>query len=308
MKLTFAFCTYNRADRLVNLVAAMRAQECPIPFEILAVNNNSKDNTLAILESLAAEPGVSLRYVTETAQGIVPARNRAIEESLGSDILVFIDDDELPRPGLLNAVCDAVINEGADCVGGPIKVDFRQTGRPDWLDDEVAGFLGGLDHGSTSFWIQEDRTPIWSGNIAYEMSLFRSDPTLRFDVRYNRAGANVGGGEDVVMFRRILALHARIRYRSDMMIDHAVEPWRLKQSYFLRLHYLAGVRKGIFELPDYAKSVLGIPPFLIAQALRHSIKALAMTILQRTGALRQCMNATHAWGLIVGYRKRGSER
>ncbi len=42
MLLTFAFCTYNRADRLRTLVAAMRAQACPVPFEILAINNNSR--------------------------------------------------------------------------------------------------------------------------------------------------------------------------------------------------------------------------------------------------------------------------
>jgi len=92
MKLTFAFCTYNRADRLESLVAAMRAQDCPVPYEILAVNNNSQDNTLAILEDLASQPSAPLHFVTERNQGIVSACNRAIEESLDSDILVFIDD------------------------------------------------------------------------------------------------------------------------------------------------------------------------------------------------------------------------
>src|SRR5574337_564370 len=87
MKLTFAFCTYNRAPRLERLVAEMRSQESPIPFEILAVNNNSTDKTLSVLETLAKLPGVPLRVVTEESQGIVPARNRALEESLTSDII-----------------------------------------------------------------------------------------------------------------------------------------------------------------------------------------------------------------------------
>ncbi|MDP2266891.1 MAG: glycosyltransferase family A protein, partial [Thiobacillus sp.] len=76
--LTFAFCTYNRADRLEQLVAAMRAQTCPVPFEILAINNNSTDNTVEVLTRLAQLSGPTLRWVTEPVQGIVAARNRGI--------------------------------------------------------------------------------------------------------------------------------------------------------------------------------------------------------------------------------------
>ena len=78
LKITYAFCTYNRADRLPSLVAAMRAQACPVPFEILAVNNNSTDNTASVLERLELAPGPRLRVATEPEPGIVPARNRVL--------------------------------------------------------------------------------------------------------------------------------------------------------------------------------------------------------------------------------------
>jgi len=305
MKLTFAFCTYNRADRLENLVVAMRAQDCPISYEILAVNNNSKDNTLAILESLAAQPGAPLRFVTETAQGIVPARNRAIEESVdNSDIMVFIDDDELPQPNLLHAVYGAIINEGAQCAGGRVEVDFTPHGRPAWLEDDLLGFLAEVNHGDTPFWITDDSTPIWTANIAYDMCLFRDDPTLRFDTRYNREGADVGGGEDAAMLRTLVSGGAKIRYHPDMAVWHFVEPWRLKRSYFLRLHYRAGLRVGRHELPAYPRTMFGIPPFLVTQCVQQSLKALGMYLTGQPGALRQAMNATHAMGCLVGYRYR----
>src|SRR6185369_9516261 len=137
MILTYAFCTYNRAERLEPLVAAMRAQACPVPFEILAVNNNSSDATAEVLARLAALPGPPLRWVTETTQGIVAARNRAIAESLASDIMVFIDDDEMPLPGLLAAATHAILNEGAECAGGRVAMDFSQHARPVWLGDEL---------------------------------------------------------------------------------------------------------------------------------------------------------------------------
>ena len=301
---TVAFCTYKRADRLKKLVAALRAQRCPVAFEILVVNNNSPDNTLAVLADLAAQPGAALRIVTETTQGIVPARNRAIEEALTSDILVFIDDDELPEAGLLAAAYDAIINEGAQCVGGRVEVDFSVHGRPSWLGEDLLGFLARVDHGETPFWITHDDTPIWTANIAYDMRLFREDASLRFDSRYNREGTAVGGGEDVVMFERLLKGGTRIRYRPDMAVLHGVEPWRLRRSYFLRVHHQAGTRKGKHELADFPHTFFGAPLFLYAQAAQHTLKVLMLWLTHRPGVLRQGMNATHAFGLISGYRSR----
>ena len=304
MKLTYALCTYNRCNRLERLIAAMRSQTCPITFEILAINNNSSDATLEVLGKLAAEPGVPLRCITETRQGIVPARNRAVEEALDSDILVFIDDDELPLPGLLEAVHHAIRFEGAACVGGRIKIDFSEQTRPPWLDDEIAAFLGELDYARDAFWIIDASTPVWSGNVAYDMKLFRQDPTLRFDLRYNREGEGVGGGEDAMMFRTLLSRSTKIRYRRDMAILHAVEPWKLERSYFLKLHFRAGLRYGAHQLPHYPRTVLGVPPFLVSQFVRQGATTLGMMLSRKPGTLRQGMNAAHTLGCMISYRRR----
>jgi len=303
-KLTFAFCTFNRADRLEKLVAAMRAQSCPIPFEILAINNNSTDNTAEVLAQLAQLPGPTLRWVTEPIQGIVAARNRGIAEAMDSDILVYIDDDEIPLPGLIEAAADAILNEGAECVGGRVEMDFSTIPRPAWLEDSLLGFLAAVDHGPDAFWIQDTSTPIWTANVAYDMQLFRNDPALRFDKRFDRVGNVVGGGSDAVMFRTLLERKARIRYRPEMAVLHAVETWRLKRSYFLKLHYLAGLRQGQHRLPTYPNTFLGLPPFLVAQFFRQAFKAMGMQLSGRPGALRQGMNASHALGALMGYRSR----
>jgi glycosyltransferase involved in cell wall biosynthesis len=302
--LTVAFCTFKRADRLEKLIAALRAQSCPVPFEILAVNNNSPDNTLGVLAHLQCQPGAPLRVVTEMAPGIVPARNRALAESLDRDILVFVDDDELPQPGLLNAAYDTIVNEGAECAGGRVEMDFSTIGRPTWLANELLGFLAAVDHGPDAFWIRDATTPIWTANIAYDMRLFRNDPTLRFDARYNREGADIGGGEDAIMLRALLDRGKRIRYRPDMGVLHAVEAWRLTRSYFLKLHYRAGLRQGKYQLPTYPTTFLGLPPFLVTQFIRRSVKAVSMQLRGQPGALRQGMNASHALGALIGYRSR----
>lgn len=302
--LTFAFCTYNRADRLERLVAAMREQASSLPFEILAVNNNSTDRTADVLDGLSQAPGAPLRWVNEPEQGIVPARNRAIEESLGSSILVFIDDDEVPLPGLLETAVRAILEEGADSVGGRVIVDFSENPRPAWLGDELLGFLAEVDHGNSPFWIQDASTPVWTANVAYDMDLFRGEPALRFDGRFNRAGKVFGGGEDVAMFEALLDRRARIRYEPKMQVLHSVEPWRLRRRYFLALHYHAGIRYGTYRVPSYSKTILGIPPFLVSQLTKQVLKTASILITRKEPALRQAMNASHALGTIRGYLKK----
>lgn len=304
MKLTFAFCTFNRATRIPRLVETMRAQDCPVPFEILAVNNNSADDTISVLDGLVAQPGAPLRFVTELQQGIVPARNRAIAEALGSDILVFIDDDELPEPGLLAGAVDAITREGAHCVGGRVRVDFSDLSRPAWLEDNLLGFLAEVDHGAEPFWITGADTPIWTANVGYAVELFRTNTRLRFDERYNRVGTDIGGGEDAMMFRTMLGQGVRIRYRPDMRVLHAVDPWKLKRSYFLRLHYRAGIQRGRFQLPNYPRTILGVPPFLATQFARQALETIALQFARQGGALRQAMNAANALGCAVGYAQR----
>lgn len=296
--LAVAVCTYNRCERLPQLVAALREQTCPVPYTLLFVDNNSSDGTSAVLREIAARDGAPLRYVHERSQGIVHARNRAIEETKGSDYLVFIDDDELPAPGWLAAAYDALANDGAHCVGGRIRVMLPTELRPRWLGDELLGFLGEVDYGADAFWIKSTETPVWTGNIAYRTSVFADG--LRFDSRYNREGTAVGGGEDAMMFRALLARGTPIRYRPDMAIDHMLETWKLRRRYFLELHYAAGRRKGLYEERTYAKTVAGIPSFMITIALKQGFKALAMAGAARPGYVRQAMLAMHSLGYMRG--------
>jgi glycosyltransferase involved in cell wall biosynthesis len=304
--MTIAVCTYNRSARLPGLVEALRRQQSPVPFEILIVNNHSDDDTLAVLEKLRKEPGIPLRFVTEYERGIVAARNRAIAEAMDSEYLAFIDDDELPRDGFVAAMakCFEEYPE-AGCIGGRVKVDFAEGERPGWLNNDLLGFLAESDYGSEGFWIRDEKTPLWTANIAYRMGLFRKYPELRFDQRYSRVGTAVGGGEDAIMFRELLRRGVPTRYCPDMVVDHAVERWRLRPAYFLRLHCLAGFKAGRWELEEHLGGLLGVPLFLVRQWMAQLAKTFRMLSQREPGALlRQSMTAAHTLGMIFGCHAR----
>jgi hypothetical protein len=183
-------------------------------------------------------------------------------------------------------------------------VRFTPPGRPPWLEPELLGFLGELDNGPEPAWVTDESMPVWSGNVGYAMRYFRDNPDLRFDHRYNRAGHAIGGGSDHVMFNNLLTRQARIRYRPDMVVEHYVDGWKLTRSYFLKLHYRAGLRHGLHELPGYDKTLFGVPPFLISQFLKQSARTAALQLRGQPGVVRQAMNAAHAWGALIGYSRR----
>ena len=78
----------------------------------------------------------------------------------------------------------------------------------------------------------------------------------------------------------------------------------MKRRYFLRLHYRDGLRKGRFEAPAYDQSIQGVPPFMIRQAFSKTLQALRHWLTGQPDAVRQAMNATHAYGMMVGLRRR----
>ena len=293
-----AFCTFNRCDRVPELVRSLRAQACDEPFELLVVDNNSSDGTQDVLKQLASEPGTLLRFVRELQQGIVPARNRLLAEAQGAQFLLMLDDDELPLPEWLQRGLTALRDAGFDCVGGRVQVKFDPEGRPPWLGPELLGFLAEVDHGNQPFTIADDSTPIWTANVGYRLSLFATG--LQFDSRYSRVGKDVGGGEDVAMFASLLALGCRIGYVPDMAVEHFVESWRLRRRYFLHLHYTSGLRAGMYATDVSGRTFLGAPLYLYPQAARQCWRTMVAAMRTEHRWLRQAMNFTHACGRIVG--------
>ena len=305
---TVAICTYNRAVYLPELVRALRNQVCDVPFDILFINNNSSDNTLELLDKLSQQPGIPIRTVTETDQGIVHARNRAVEECIDCDFMLVMDDDEIPSPNWVDSAYNALKDGITDCVGGRVDVCFKDRARPNWLGDELLGFLAETNYGDTAFTIKDDSTPVWTANIAYNMRIFKDNPELRFDSRYNREGDGVGGGEDVLMFNTILDRGHKVVYEPLMLVQHHVEAWRLKRRYFLKLHFTSGFKNALHELPDYDRAVFGVPFFMLTQLTRQFATTIFMAIFRQPKALRQAMNASYALGLIRGSYKRSHKK
>lgn len=299
-QITVAICCYNAAHYLPNLIEKLSIQECSIPFEVLIINNNSNDNTQELIARLAEVHNVTLRLVNEFEQGIAFARNRAIQESLSSRYLAFIDADELPKKFWLQAAINVLRDDEIDCVGGKISVSL--SSRPKWLSDDLLPFYGEVNYSDQRFQIHELSTPIWSGNIAYNMRIFHQG--LRFDTRYNRKGNALGGGEDSMMFRHLLKNKFKLIYEPRMEILHLIPDEKVKRGYFLKIHYIAGEKSGLYDIDFNEKKIFGIPRFMFLQLCKKIFLVLHLRFVKPLVYMREAMNVTYHLGKMVGYYKK----
>lgn len=96
MNLSVVIATKDRAALLDAALASLRAQQHAPPFELVVVDNGSRDAT----PEVARAHGAAYAFVREPNRGA--ARNAGIAKATG-DLVVFCDDDVLTPPHFLAA-------------------------------------------------------------------------------------------------------------------------------------------------------------------------------------------------------------
>ena len=126
--------TMNRAESLKIALRSFVGQDYPKEqFEILVVDNGSKDSTKSVVDSVMAQNAdCRIRYFFEPVPGLLSGRHRGAREALG-DILVFVDDDIQAFPAWLSSIAAAFNDPAVHLVGGPSFPKF-ETEPPRWMD------------------------------------------------------------------------------------------------------------------------------------------------------------------------------
>ena len=105
LKASVIVCTFNRSALLKCLLEALVHQTAPAEeFEVIVVDDGSRDDTEAVCRA-AAEGMGNLRYIPVVQNGgLAAAGNRAIAEANG-EYLLFTDDDCIPHPRWVENMC-----------------------------------------------------------------------------------------------------------------------------------------------------------------------------------------------------------
>jgi glycosyltransferase involved in cell wall biosynthesis len=98
-KLSVVIPTYNRAEMLKRLIEGMLNQTFG-DFEIIVVDDGSTDETESVMKEIMNRIPQRLLYQKQENRGAGAARNLGIKHA-SAELVLFIDDDIMPAPNLL---------------------------------------------------------------------------------------------------------------------------------------------------------------------------------------------------------------
>jgi glucosyl-dolichyl phosphate glucuronosyltransferase len=299
MDLSVVIPTHNHCEFLRETLRRLGRQVMParVAWEVIVVNNGCTDATPATVDAAAVSFPVPLRLVSEPKLGVSSARNKGIQESLGR-VIAFVDDDTFPEHHWLQAVWQCFEKEHCDAVIGRIELHWR-TKTPAWVNEDVFGFMGYLDYGASSRWIDNTDEPPNGGNMAFRRSVLID--LGGFNASLGRIGRSLFGGEEPELFTRFLKKKFTAIYQPDAVVYHVVDAWRVRKSYFRKVHFNEGKVRGGQYNGSTSHWTAGIPLFILPQLLR-SIGSFAATV-RRHGydrSLRMEMNVWYFLGFIIG--------
>ena len=121
LDISFIIPVYNSERFLERCVLSILNQETSAKYEVICINDGSKDKSLDILNRLQKQYPDKLRVFSQENQGISAARNKGIEEALG-EYIGFIDNDDYVSEGYIETLWQARKETNADMI--QIGYDF----------------------------------------------------------------------------------------------------------------------------------------------------------------------------------------
>ncbi len=169
INVTVIICTWNRARRLDTTLGEMRKLRVPsqVEWELLVVNNNSIDDTEAVVAKHANV--LPIRSLFEAKLGLSNARNCALGAAQG-DLVIWTDDDVYVDRDWLAAYWRAASRwHNAVYFGGLISPRYAQQ-PPAYLTENLEtlqGLLGIRDFGPTERLFAPGELP-FAANMAFK--------------------------------------------------------------------------------------------------------------------------------------------
>ncbi len=250
INLTVAIPTYNGENRLPQVLEIIQTQTGieSVNWEIIVVDNNSKDNTAKLIQEYQKnwQNSYPLRYVFEPEQGLAFARQRAIEEAKG-ELVAFLDDDNIPA---LNWVSEVYkfgqkypqAGAYASQIHGLFEVE-----PPEHLKS-IIFYLAINERGNQPL-LYEPRKKGFppGGGLVVRRDVWKQNvPTRLFFI--GRVGKSMLGTEDAEALFYIHRAGWEIWYNPDMEIEHIIPSSRLEKNYLMRLMRSIGISRFYFRM------------------------------------------------------------
>lgn len=270
--------TYNRADRLLLALEALLSQLGGVAYEVIVVDNNSSDDTAAVVAGITALTG-RLRYAFEPRQGLSYGRNTGIALAR-SPIIAFTDDDVRVATDWISQLKRTFDEHPEiDYAGGRVLPNWLAP-PPRWLTQAHWAPLALQDYGPEPLVSGRERAVCLVGaNLAFRRRVF--DRVGVFTPALGRVKDGIGSTEDHDMQLRVWRAGMSGMYVPSLQAVADVTPDRLTKQYHRRWHRGHGRHCAMMRLrervpadlgpmsePSDIVTLFGSPAFVYADLLR----------------------------------------
>jgi glycosyltransferase involved in cell wall biosynthesis len=195
-------------------------------IEIIVIDNNSFDDTKALVMKCIASSPFEMKYIFEPKQGVSSARNRAISEAKG-DYIFFLDDDCLVEPDWLSMAVSDILEFHPCVIGGPYLGAFLPGSKPKWFKVEYGNAYFLDFHYKRGFHASFRAS---GANMAVRRDAFER---LRFDESLGMKGDKLGLHEEVDLQQRYLDAHPleRTFYEPAFVVRQLILGHKMRLSY-----------------------------------------------------------------------------
>jgi glycosyltransferase involved in cell wall biosynthesis len=239
MKASIIVITRNRAAYLHQVLKSLIGQETQgEAYEIIVVDNNSKDATPQVLKDFNRAFGDRIQYVFEPEIGMPKARNAGASVAKG-EILLFIDDDAIASSNWLDNYA-YLYKTFPDIVawGGKIDLVF-QSCRPKWLSDDLMMALSYLNISDKETLLSFPDYP-FGCNFSVRKECYMKIGGFIEDLKTSN--------EEKAFFYKLYLNNYKVGYSPKALVYHQIPQSRLEIRYFIK----RGIKQGIGNINFYS--------------------------------------------------------
>ena len=302
--ITVIIATYNRSQALAEALKSLAAQEQDgsFDFDVIVLDNNSSDNTKAVVEFLKPLFKDKIQYLFEGQQGKSYALNRGIEAATG-DIIAFTDDDvNIDSKWLLN-LKRCFEQTGCDGCGGRILPVYPED-TPQWLRDNLDILRGNIviyDYGEKTLKYEKPLIEFLGANYAFRKEMFQECGVFRSDLGTGRPPL----GEDTEFVCRLEALKKKMYYCGGALVWHPVDLRRAGLRFIARWNIALGRFRVIKDdkgtITQDLVYYFGVPRYLIRVMLETCL-GLLFNVFNRREFLMLWIRLWRNWGRAIEFR------
>ncbi|MCA9408164.1 MAG: glycosyltransferase family 2 protein [Candidatus Omnitrophica bacterium] len=224
--------TFNNCEELRYLLESLIEQKGvdDLNYEIIVINNNSKDQTVEVVESFIPRFSGKLKMVFEENQGISFARNRGVKESAG-EIIAFTDSDCVVEDHWISEIILAYKKYNADAIQGKVIL-ATPIPREIWYPEEfIQQRLAHVDYGEKV--IVFDKEDLVTANASFRRELFDKFGGFSSSITYKAS-------EDTEFSLRIAKTGVKRIYVPSIKVFHHFALERLEEAKLIRQSYYWG--------------------------------------------------------------------